>query len=362
MAETPLTELAVYTARPTIRIAGKEVERLSELLIGMEMREREGGLSALELRLSNVASLGDGEAELAFEDETIVRLGSAVSIYTGDEKAPQEIFSGLVTGLEADFPAGAPAELVLFAEDALQSGRMARRTAVHKNLSLADLAKDVAGKLGLKPVVTGLSDGLGDWVQLNESDLAFLRRLLRRHDGDVQVVGKELHVSGRGDVKRNTVELELYGQVRQLRVAADLADQMTEVTVSGWDEASGKRVKATSRGAHAGPGEGRTGSPILKDALGERSEHLGHLAAASDDEAQALADAAFDRRARRFVRLEGTAEGNPALRVGSHLTLKKVSLRFDNTYYVVAACHRYDVRRGYETDFEAESAYLGDAG
>jgi phage protein D len=359
MGETALSEVAVYTAKPTVRVAGKEVERLSELLIGMEMRENEGGLSALEIRLSNVASLGDGEAELAFEDEAIVGLGSEIAIYGGDEKTPQEIFSGKVTGLEADFPAGSPAELVLLAEDALQGGRMARRTAFHKALSLAALAKDVAGKLGLTPKVTGLTDSLGDWVQLNESDLAFLRRLLRRHDGDLQVVGKELQVSARGDVKRNTLELELYGQLREVRVTADLAGQTTEVTVSGWDPATGKRVKGKSRGAQAGPGSGRTGAAILEDKLAGRSEHLGHLAAATDDEAQALADAAFDRRARRFVRVEGTAEGNPALRVGTHLSLKGISSRFDNTYYVTAACHRYDQRRGYETAFEAESAFLG---
>ena len=71
------------------------------------------------------------------------------------------------------------------------------------------------------------------------------------------------------------------------------------------------------------------------------------------------ADALFDSRARRFVRVEGTAEGNPALRVGTHLDLRGLSPRFDNTYYVTSACHRFDVQRGYETDFEAECACLG---
>jgi phage protein D len=362
MAETSVTDLAVYSAKPTVRIAGKEDERMTELVIGLEMREHEGGLSALELRLSNVASLPEGDADVAFEDEKIIKLGTQISIYGGDERSPQEIFSGLITGFEAEFPADSPPELVVFAEDGLQAARMARRTAFHKGLSLASLAKEIAGRLGLTPKITGLSDSLGDWVQLNESDLAFLRRLLRRHDADLQVVGKELHVSARADVKRGTLDLELHSQLRQARATVDLADQMTATTISGWDAVAGSRVSATSTGSQGGPGKGRTGAQVLRDTLGARSEHLGHLAPTTQDEAQALADAAFDRRARRFVRVEGTSEGNPALRVGTHVNIKGLSLRFDNTYYVVSACHRFDVKRGYETDFEAECAFLGAAG
>ncbi len=37
-----------------------------------------------------------------------------------------------------------------------------------------------------------------------------------------------------------------------------------------------------------------------------------------------------------------------------------MSDRFDNTYYVTRACHRFDLDLGYETDFEAECAYLGE--
>jgi phage protein D len=45
--------------------------------------------------------------------------------------------------------------------------------------------------------------------------------------------------------------------------------------------------------------------------------------------------------------------------VGTNVKLSGMGQRFDNTYYVVRACHRYDLTRGYETDFEAESAFWG---
>jgi phage protein D len=98
---------------------------------------------------------------------------------------------------------------------------------------------------------------------------------------------------------------------------------------------------------------------VLRDALGERSAHHGNLNVAADAEARAAAEAAFDRRARRFVRVDGTAEGTPDLRVGTHVALSGLGARFDNIYYVVHACHRFDLEQGYETRFEAECAYLG---
>jgi uncharacterized protein len=361
MPEGALSDLAVYNATPTVRVDEQEHEKINELLIGMEMTEREGGLSALELRFSNIASDPQGGADYAFEDEEILKLGAKIKLYAGDRNAPREIFQGRITGLEALYPETAPAEIVVLAEDVFQQARMTRRTKLHENISLAALARSLASQLGLQPVITGLSESLPPQMQLNESDLAFLRRVLARYDGDLQVVGQELHVSPRGDVRRGAVELERNSQLRSARALADMAHQVAEVTVSGWDAAQGQPVSAASQGANLLPGAGRSGAELLRAAFGARSEHVGHLAATTSAEAQALADAAFDARARCFVRVEATAEGNPAIRVGTHVTLKGLGNRFNNTYYVTRACHRYDVKRGYETDFEAESPYWGRA-
>ena len=68
---------------------------------------------------------------------------------------------------------------------------------------------------------------------------------------------------------------------------------------------------------------------------------------------------AFSRRARRFVRADGTAQGDGAIRVGTWVTLSGINPFFANTYNVVAATHRFDSEQGYMTDFVAECAYLG---
>lgn len=359
MTEAALSVLSAYNARPTVRVNGEESPMLTELVIGMQVTEQEGGLSSLELRLSNWASDTRGEAGLAFEDEALVSLGKPIEIYSGDVAGPKEIFRGKVSGFEAEFPERAPPELVLFAEDAFQQARLRRRTVVHEDVSVADLANSLARDVGLTPVVTGFTQHVGTRVQLNESDLAFLRRLLRRYDGDLQVVGTEMHVSPRSDVRRGEITVEYPSQLQRATVLADLAHQCTDVTVSGWDAKQGSRISAKASGESLGPGVGRAGASVLADAFGERSEHVGHLAAENEEEATALANAIYDAGARRFVRIDGTAEGNPAIRVGTHLRVSELSPRLDNVYYVTRACHRFDEKNGYDTQFEAECAYLG---
>jgi phage protein D len=360
MAETQISSNPRYRARPTVRVDDQERAIVSQRINSFRVTEHVGGLSSLELRLSNEAGAEPDTQAHDFEDERDLALGSALAIYSGDEQHPREVFRGVVTAMEVEFSEDGPAELVVLAEDALQSGRLARRSKVHDDLQISQLVQDIASALSLTPRVTGFTDSLGVHIQLNESDLAFLRRILRRYDGDVQVVGRELHVSARKDVSRGTVEVRRpQGQLRRARFLADLAHQATEVTSAGYDADSGQAVTATGNGANLGPGSGRTGKSILQDKLGSRSEHVGYPPVHTSAMAQAVADSHYDERARKFVTAHLTTEGNPLIRVGTHLTVTGTSRRFDNTYYVVHVCHRFDLDRGYETDCEAECAYLG---
>ena len=212
MSEASLSQSAIYSARPTLRFSGQEDARASQLVVAMRMDEDEGGMSRLELRLSNWASDTAGGAALAFPAGSKLALGARIEVYVGDEAEPREIFRGRISAIEADFRTAMPPEITVLAEDALQSARMARRSKTYADKSPKQVVEAIARDLGLTPVVTALADPVGTWAQVNESDLAFLRRLLSRFDADLQIVGTELQASPRGDVQRgSTLELQLYG-------------------------------------------------------------------------------------------------------------------------------------------------------
>jgi len=316
-------------------------------------------MSDLELKFSNFGTFAAGLADQVFEDGTILKLGAALTVYAGLVTSPTEIFRGKITALEAVFPSDGPPELIMLAEDALQSARMNRNTKTWDNTSLSAILQQIASGLGLTPVTSGLDTTIGTEQQLNESDLHFLRRLLARYDADLQVVGAELHATPRSQAQRNTIELDMNSQLHEVRILADISHQVSQVTTTGWDFTQGQAISVTSQTTSLGPGSGQTGADWLPNVWGTRSEQLGQYASLDQTEAQALVDAEFAQRSRRFVVARGVAEGNPLLRVGTYLTLTGLGPRFSNTYYTTAAVRRFDTEKGYATEFTAECAYLG---
>jgi phage protein D len=356
----PTDEPRVYVATPTVRLNGEENERIASLITSMVMNEQEGGLSSLELRLSNSASLRDGAAEYAFDSGGELDFGVELIIGAGESSSPVEIFRGIVTGIEGVFDQDSPPEIIVLAEDALQKARCRRRTKVYEDQSLADIARAIASDHGLTPRIDGLDQNFGTQVQLNETDLGFLRRLLARVDADVQIVGTDLQISPRTDVRRGELELALGTELKSARILADLAHQITKSTAKGWDVSAGQPMNADGQENAAGPGGGKKGSAILPDALAARTHHSCHLFGFNQSEVDAIATTVRNRRARRFLRVQGATTGTPSLRVGTHVKLTGLSAWFSNTYYVTSARHLFDLTGGYRTEFEGQCAFLGE--
>ena len=364
MANTPVTthDVTVYNATPKVRIDSQSNDTANAQLLAMEVRETEGGLTSAEVRFSNFGTFSDHTANLVFEDNRILKLGAKLELLAGDQTSQTSIFEGKISALEGRFTNNAPPELVVLAEDPLQAARLKRRTKLHDNVTLSDVLQSIATDLGLTLSADGLDENIGTQLQLNETDLGFARRLLARYDSDMYMDGATLHAGKRANIQRSQIEMDYdSGKLRHARVLADLAHQVTKVTYSGWDFQQGAVASAERQDNPPAPGAGRHGQQTLQDAFGERQEQLANFTARNSTEAQALVDAEYQQRSRRFVTLYGTSEGNAAIRVGTHVKVGSLGQRFSNTYYVTAALHRFDQERGYETDFTAECAFLGDA-
>jgi uncharacterized protein len=357
IAEQQIGSKPIYRAQPTVRVNDAEVAMARDLLLGMDMHEQQGGFSRMELRFTNILAVDDSTVRLAFDDRTF-EFGKRLTVYSGDETNPSEIFRGFITGMENHFPEHSAPEFVVLAEDELQRSRLHRQTRFHDTSDLNNLT----GAIADIAEVQNKSDSSiqpGTQMQLNESDLAFLRRVTGKHDVDFQASGGELQCGVQQNIRRAEVGLRMHSQLRSARVIADLAHQTTGVTVSGWDHTQGKKIKAEGKGLNLGPGSGLSGREIYQRVFGERKEHLSHLALSDSAEATAAANSAFDQRARSFVTLHGEAEGNPLLRVGTHVAVEGLGKLFDNTYYIISAHHHFTLETGYKTDFTAECAYLG---
>ena len=360
--ETALSSHDIYFARPVIEVDDQVNDMVQNLLISMDLSETDQGMASLELVFVNSATVEGRGNDLAFEygDNPLLSLGKTVRVKVGDNSAPEEIFKGTITALEMQMSETEEPRLMVLAEDILQKARMKRRTRLHDAGPIRSIIRSLASDLGLSADITGMDQDVEEEMQLNESDLAFLRRIIDRYDGDLHVSGDVLKVSPRSETRRGEVTLEMGSQLRSIRIMADLAHQVSKVTFAGWDVSAGREISTESdSSADFGPGQGKTGPEFLEESFGERSEHISRKGARDEAEAQAVVNAEFSGRVRKFVCAEGIAEGNGAIRVGTHLTLSGVGPRFENTYFVTKVRHHYDLTYGYRTAFNAECAYLG---
>ncbi|MEM6898254.1 MAG: contractile injection system protein, VgrG/Pvc8 family [Pseudomonadota bacterium] len=347
----------LHASAPTLEIHGQSYPLLARNLESMSMREALGGLSSLELTFAD--ALGNGR--FAASGDSPLRLGNGVRVFAGaaSENA-SEIFDGQITAVEGEYTTDErPPLFTILAEDRLFAARRRRRSKLFEETSLGDLVSEVAQEYGLQPEIrAGVDETVRDWLQTDETDLAFLRRVLGRFDCDLQVVGDRLQVGRVGMDQRSLVPLMAGETLISARVTADLADQVSSISLASFDPATGEDVSSEEDSVGFGPGQGVSAADILTDRMSPVLMHSGRRGPLSDPDAATLAELAGQCSARSFVRIDGTAQGNANLRVGSWIELAGVNPMFENRYAVREAIHHWSREEGYLTDFIAECAYL----
>jgi phage protein D len=344
MANDPNTP-GYYTSRPVITVDGTVRPELSDpLLYSLVVEETTLGLFRSEARFKNWNAT-DAAPNFVFFDRDLFDFGKAISFDLG----------------EAQYPATNAPQLTVLAEDRFLDLRMRRRTRSWENVSDADIVNQIANDNGLTPQVDLDGPTYKVLVQLNQSDLAFLRERMAAVDGEVWVQDKTLNAASRKNRNAGTVTLNYGQQLLEFSVTADLAHQRTSVKVSGWDVAGKSAIdeESTSSDISSEFNGGIGGSDILGKSLTARSERIVSAVPLTADEATAMAKARYRTRARQFVRGQGLADGASALRVGAIANLQGIGKLFTGTYYVTRCRHGFDLINGYRTTFDVERPAIG---
>lgn len=332
---------------------------LGQGLLGLLIAEDVSGLYRCEATFSNWGPSGSSVGFLYF-DRKLLEFGKTFKVQYADTT----LFDGRIMGLEGHFPEGRPPEITVLAEDRFQDLRMTRRTRTFDNVSDADIVNRIASDHGLTPSVSLSGPTHKVVAQVNQSDLAFLRERARGVDGEVWVDGSTLNAKPRTS-RTGGAPLELtYGQeLRSLSVLADLAQQRTSFTVSGWDVAAKAALshEATASTVTSELNGDTGGASILQSAIGERKDAIVHTVPLTSAEAQANAESLFKLSARRFVVARGVTRPDNRLAVGISVRLKSVGPLFSGTYYVAEVTHLFDGATGLRTQIGLERPGLGQA-
>jgi phage protein D len=351
----------LYPSRPIILIDGARKDELGDTLLqSLLIEETTLGLFRCEARFSNWGVQGNRVDYYLFDLE-IIDFGKEIEIELGPPGDTRRVFKGRITGLEAQYPKERPPELTVLAEDRFQDLRMERRTRTFEDSSDADAMNEIVSQHGLTADIDVNGPTYRVLAQVNQSDLAFLRERAAAVDAELWLEDRTLHVQARSRRNTGAVSLTYGAELLEFTVLADLAHQRSKVKVSGWD-VGGKQAIDVEAGESAVSSEldgRRSGGSVLDRALAERIERSGLATPLAQDEAQALADAGYRRRSRRFLTGAGVADGNPTIQVGCRVDLRGLGPLFEGKYYVTLVRHTFDLVNGYRTTFEVERPGLG---
>lgn len=359
MAEAPLAAVS-----PVFSSGGSVVRELARDCVRLEIEEDLSGLRRLRAHLVAVGAGATGPQDrLLHLDGRTVDLGRELQVSLGAEGQQETVFKGIVSALELMLDDAAPAVVVVHAEDALMALRITRRNRTYQNVTDADIAGELADEHGLDADLDAHGPQYDVVHQVNQSDLAFLRERARLIRAELWCTDRTLHFRSRPRRQGPEMTLAWKAELLDVRLAADLAHQRSEVVVTGYD-ADQRGVVDERAGPEVVEAEvesGRTGPRLVERVFGATTSLRVREVALSGKEASAWAEAEMLRRGRRFVTAAGVTAGTPKLVVGARLTLDGIGEPFEGAgYYVTRVQHTFDLKRATRTFFSAERATLNE--
>lgn len=300
----------------------------------------------------DLATVDVHDTKLEWVDSDLFAPGAPLIVLAMGANDFEPIFDGEIVELEPEYAAGGVVLRVL-ALDRLHRLTRHRPVRSFQNVTDSDLFEKLAQEVGLKAKIEVTGELHPYFFQYHETGLALIQRRAHALGAVFYVEGLTLRVVpvDRGDPP---VQLAWGEGLSELRPRLSTLDQVKRVTVRGWDPSTRQEIlsEVQDGARQAKIGEARGGGDLVADAfqLDASAQHLDQPVR-SQAEADRLARAMADRLADRSVEAEGVAAGDPALVAGVRVQLDGLGKRFNGTYTLTSATHRYQPGGGYTVAF-----------
>ncbi len=345
--------------RPEVTIEG--LDSVEESLLAVVVEERVNTPTSARMFFQAPDLADPGRPSL--EDQ--IEFGRPVSITVPlTDVSARKLFRGRIYGLGLSRDSGSAPLLEATAFGALQPLAMTRRSRALHAVTVAEAMRLTASEHGLRSDVSVDGPPREAIVQANQSDLAFLQELARESGSEFWVEGEVLLARARSERSGPRLEIDFAADLLSCRFFADLTAQRERLSVRGWSVQDKVPVAATVAPADLAmePGSGVSG-PVYLERIRESSlpsgETLVGLGPESDEVAAKLSRTRAEANAWEFVALRASTRGNARLRVGTRLAIRGAGSRFEGGYRVTSARHTFDLKSGFQTEFEANRIGVG---
>ena len=291
-------------------------------------------------------------------DDATFDVGKTIEVSVKDTTQSSEpvvtLFKGEITALEPTFMEGGYVQVVVRGYDKSHRLHRGKKTQTFANKKVSDIAKQIAGDVGLQADVDATKVTHTHIWQNNQTDMEFLQGRARRLNYFLYADDKRLYFKKTPPSTGASVELTWGHALRSFRPRMSVAHQVNEVIVRSWDPkkkeaVEGKATNPSSTKNQGGVTDG--GGAVAKKAFSAAETVVVGYPEITANEAKEIAQGLLDRLHDGFVQAEGICVGNPNVKAGIVVDIKGVGSRFSGTYVVTQATHRFSTRGNYETTF-----------
>ncbi len=324
-------------------------------VLGIRVFQTRNGASAFEIVVS--------DPDLKWQGKPLFTDCKEVKIELGVPGKLKKIFDGEVTAWRTELERSGPTVIVLRGLDRSHRLMRGHKTRTYAQATPLDVARKIAGEAGFTAKVSG---GSVDPVkmfrfQANESDFNFLRKMADLEGYLFWIDGQDLHFERPTLSSTDDCTFSFGEDLKTFLPSANFRKPATKVEVGAWDPdgKAGLTGKAASGDELWTVPGGSAGAGLAKFSGTKPTLNLVESQVATQDHADTVAKAALTRRNLEFITAEVEVQGDPAVKPGAMVNIKKVGV-YSGHYLVTEANHFYDAG-GYACIFYVARDKWGDS-
>lgn len=291
--------------------------------------------------------------KVTWSDAADFAIGSDVQIQLGYVDNLKTVLTGEVTGLEPEFSATAPPQLIVRGYDRRHRLLRGRKTRTFLQLTDSAIAQQIAAEAQLSAQVTDSGVKLEYVLQHSQSDLEFLQSRARRIGYAVSVQDKTLYFRPRQSGQSATLTLARDDDLIEFYPRLTTMAQGSGVQVTGWDVKQKRAIMANAQASDVADlmGGRVSGPQAVQQTFGQARFTWPEQLAISQEEANGMASGQLNEMALAYIQGEGLCVGRTDLRADTVVRIEGFGERFSGQYYIRSVTHRFLPNRGYRTSF-----------
>lgn len=316
----------------------------------------------ISLYMPGMATIQLTDHKLKWVDDASVEVGSDIEISIRETATvgetppgPTVVFKGKIAALEPTYHADDfSCVTVIRAYDRLHQLHRGAGSKTYLNAKDSEVVQAVIGEAGLSARVESTSTVREHIFRGDLSSYDFIQALAHRNGFVTFCEGDTVHWKPPLGFNFPAHTISHGEGLIDFRPVLSTTGQVDTVEVQGWNPTTKQAITASATSTTsrlARNGSAPNGGPAL--AASKFTSAKLHVSDHTrlQPEADRLAAAVFARMAAGDITAEGAAIGSTRIKPGVKLTVQNVGTRFNGTYLVTRARHRYTPTDAYQTEF-----------